>query len=137
MTDDPWNPFLSEDNFNLASWLVRCKVAKSQIDAFFAEGLSGTDSRSFQSAYTMRQHLNVLDPFGEYLVWTEAVIDDGRHAATFYYENIINCQCVRYLIPQVAYRSDMVYAPIQEYDSPREQLYSEMHTAHWWWDTPV
>ena len=111
MTADPWNPFSSEDDFSLASWLVRTKVAKAQMDAYFAEGLSGTDSRSFWSAYTMRQHLDVLDPFGEYLVWREAVIDDGQHAITLYYRNIIDC--VRYLIRQVAYRSDMVYAPIR------------------------
>jgi len=106
MTDDPWNPFSSADDFNLASWLIQSKVAKSQIDTYFGEGLCGTDSRSFRSTYTMRQCLDVLDPFGEYLVWTEAIIDDGRHAATFYYQNSIDC--VRYLIRQVAYRSDMV-----------------------------
>ena len=60
----------------------------------------------------MQEHLNVLDPFGEYQRWMEAVIHHGRYAATFYYRNIINC--VRYLIYQVAYRSDMVYPPIQE-----------------------
>jgi len=85
MTDDPWSPFSSEKDFNLASWFVRSKVAKSQIDAYFAEGLDGTDSRSFRFAYTMRQHLDILDPFHEYLVWAEASIDDGRHARTFYY----------------------------------------------------
>lgn len=135
MTDDPWSPFSSEDDFNLASWLVRSKVAKSQIDAYFAEGLGGTEGRSFRSAYTLRKHLDVLDPFGGYLEWAEAVIDDGRHAATLYYRNIIDC--VRYLIRQVAYKSDMVYAPIREYDSSGERLYSEMHTADWWWDTQV
>jgi len=62
MTDDPWNPFSSEDDFNLASWLGRSKVTKLQIDVYFAEGFGGTNSRSFQSTYTMRQHLNVLDP---------------------------------------------------------------------------
>jgi len=45
MTDEPWNPFSSEDDFNLASCLVQSKVAKWQIDAYFAEGLGGTDSR--------------------------------------------------------------------------------------------
>jgi len=84
MTDDPWSPFSSEDDFSLASWFVRSKVAKSQIDAYFAPGLGGTDSRSFRSAYTLRQHLDVLDPFREYLVWAEASIDDGRHVTTFY-----------------------------------------------------
>jgi len=27
----------------------------------------------------MRPYLNILNPFGEYLVWTEAVIEDGLH----------------------------------------------------------
>jgi len=53
MTDDPWNPFSSKDDFNLTSWLVRSKVAKSQIDTYFGEGLGGTDSRSFRSACNM------------------------------------------------------------------------------------
>jgi len=66
----------------------------------------------------MQQYLDVLDAFGEYLVWTEAVIDDGRDTATFAYQNIIDC--LHYLIRQVVYRSDMVYAPIQEYDSSGE-----------------
>jgi len=66
----------------------------------------------------MQQHLDVLDPFGEYLVWTEAVIENGQHAASFYSQNIIDC--VRYLIRQVGYKSDMVYTPIREYDSSGE-----------------
>ena len=97
--------------------------------------MGGTDISSFLSAYTMQQYLDILDPFGEYLVWTEGVIDDGRHAATFYYRNIIDC--VRYLIRQVLYRSDMVYAPIRKYDSGGKKLYSEMHKADRWWDTQV
>jgi len=134
-TDDPWSPFSSENNFNFATWFVQSKVAKLQIDAYIAEGLGGTDSRSFRSAYTLRKHLDILDPFREYLVWAEASIDDGRHATTFYYRNIINS--VRYLICQVTYSSDMVYAPIQEYDSSGERLYSQIHTADGWWDMPV
>jgi len=53
ITDDPWSPFSSENDFNLASWFVWSKAAKSQIDAYFAEGLGGTDSRSLRSAYTL------------------------------------------------------------------------------------
>jgi len=135
MTDEPWSPFLSENDFNLASWFVRSKVAKSQIDAYFDAGLGDTDSRSFRSAYTLRQHLDILDSFREYLVWAEASIDDGRHATTFDYRNIIDC--VRCLIRQVAYSTDMVYARIREYDSSGERLYSEMPTADWWWDMQV
>ena len=63
MTDDPLSPFSSENNFNLASWFVRSKVAKSEIDVYLAEGLRGTDSTSFGSAYTLRQDLDILDAF--------------------------------------------------------------------------
>jgi len=88
-----------------------------------------------RSDYTLREYLDVLDPFREYFVWVEATIDDGRHATTVYYCNIIDC--VRYLIGQVAYTSDLVYAPIQAYDTSGERLYSEMHTGDWWWDIQV
>ena len=66
----------------------------------------------------MRQYLDILESFHEYLVWTEAMIKDGRHVTTFYYQNVIDC--VRYLKCQVAYRSDMVYEPVQEYNSSGE-----------------
>jgi len=135
MTNDPWSPFSSENDFNLPSWFVWSKIAKLQSDGYFADGLGNTDSRAFRSAYNLRQDLDILDPFREYLVWAEASIDNGRPATTFYYQNIIDC--VRYLIRQVAYSSDMVYAPLREYDSSGERLYSEMHTADWWWDMQV
>ena len=98
-TKDPWSPFSSEGEFNSASWYVRNTVAKSQIDEYFADGLGSTDARSFRSVYTMRQHLDNPDPFGDYLVWTEAAIEDGQHATTFYYQNVIDC--VRFLIRHV------------------------------------
>jgi len=63
ITDNHWSPFSSENNFNLAGWFVRSKVVKWQIDAYFAEGLGCTDSRSFRSAYTLRQHDDIRDPF--------------------------------------------------------------------------
>ena len=65
MTDDPWRPFSSENDFNLASWFVRSKVPKWQIDSYFVEGSGVTDSRSFLSAYPLPQHLDILDQFRE------------------------------------------------------------------------
>ena len=79
MTDDPWSPFSSESDFNLASWFVRSKVSKSQIDDYFRKDLGERDAGSFQSAFSLRKQLEVLDPFGEYLTWTEATMDDGKH----------------------------------------------------------
>ena len=135
MLDQPWFPFSSERDFNLASWFVQSKVAKTRIDDYFGKGLGGMERGSFRSAYSLEKQLETLDPFREYLSWTEARLESGEHLTTFYYRNIVSC--VRYLIRQVAYKEHMVYAPIREYDSNGDQLYSEMHTADWWWETQV
>ena len=44
ITDDLWSPFASESDFNLDSWFVQSKVAKSEIDMYFAKGLGDTNS---------------------------------------------------------------------------------------------
>jgi len=44
---------------------------------------------------------------------------------------------VRYLLRQIAYRDDLVYAPRREYDQSGQRLYAEMHTADRWWDVQV
>jgi len=75
MTDDNWNPFSSEDDFNLENWFVQSKIHMSQIYAYFAEGLVDMNCRSFQSAYTLQQHPAILDLFPEYSVWAKGSIE--------------------------------------------------------------
>ena len=64
------------------------------------------DAWSFRSAHTMQQHLELLDPFGEYLMWREAAIGHGRHTTTFYYTNALDY--LGQLVRQVAYISYML-----------------------------
>ena len=90
---------------------------------------------SFPSAYSLEKQLEILDPFREYVSWTEAKLESGEQSTTFYYRNIVSC--VRYLIRQVAYKEHMVDTLIRKYDSNGDPLYTEMHTAEWWWETLV
>ena len=92
-TNKPWSPVSSEGDFDLASWFVRNKVAKCQSDLYLAEGLGGMDARSFRLAYTIWQHLDEWELFGDYLVWTKAAIDDRQHATSFYSQNVIDHVC--------------------------------------------
>ena len=135
MLEEPWSPLSSERDLNLASWFVPSKLAKTRIDDYFSKGLGGMERGSFRSANSLEKQLETLDPFRESLSWTEATLESGEQSTTFYYRNIVFC--VRYLIRQGAYKEHMVYAPIREYDSNGFQLYSEMHTADWWWETQV
>ena len=115
MLEEPWSPFSRERDSNLASWFVQSKVAKTRIDDYFSKGLGGIERGSFRSAYSLQKQLENLDPFREYLSWTEATLESGEQSTTFCYRNIVSC--VRYLIRQVAYKEYMVYALIREYDS--------------------
>ena len=121
MLEEPWSSFSSERDFNLASWFVQSKIAKTRIDNYFSKVLGGMERGSFRSAYSLEKQLATLDPFREYLSWTEATLDSGEQSTTFYYRNIVSW--VGYLIQQVAYKEHMVYATIHEYDSNGDQLY--------------
>lgn len=47
--------------------------------------------------------------------------------------------CVRELIGNAAFRSEMAYAPEKVYTDPNAQTrrYDEMWTGEWWWETQV
>jgi len=85
--------------------------------------------------HTLENHLQLLDPYSQYLQWFEGQVEDGQRTLPFFYRNVLGC--VRYLIRQIAYRDDLVYAPRHEYDSTGQRIYAEMHSADWWWDVQV
>jgi hypothetical protein len=46
---------------------------------------------------------------------------------------------IRWLMRQPAYAEHLIFALHFYFDSdtPPNHLYTEMHTAEWWWETPV
>jgi len=135
LCDDPWAPFPSGQGFRLASWLLESKVPKSRINEYFASGLGNSESVGYGSMHTLEKHLRELDPYSRYLQWFEGQVEDGKRTVSFFYRNVLDC--VRYLLRQIAYRDDFVYAPGREYDHTGPRVYAEMHTADWWWDIQV
>ena len=85
--------------------------------------------------HTLENHLRILDPYSAYLKWFEGQVEDGCGTVPFFYRNVLDC--VRYLLRQIAYRDDLVYAPRREHDHSGNRVYAEMHTADWWWDVQV
>ena len=78
MLEQPWSQFSSERDFNLASWFVQSKVAKTRIDDYSGNGLGGMERSSFRFAYSLEKQLETLDLFSEYLAWTEATLESGK-----------------------------------------------------------
>ena len=80
--------------------------------------------------HTLENYLRILDPYSAYLQWFEEQVEDGCRNVPFFYRNVLNC--VRYLLRQIAYRDDLVYAPRREYYHSGNRVYAEMHTADRW-----
>jgi hypothetical protein len=135
LIEDPWRPFRTLDDFKLAKWFITSKVSRSQIDRYFNNGLAASSTPCFKSAYKLDQYIHALDPYRDLLVWNEGTFERDCSSTTFFYRDIVHC--VEYLLAQTAYQNDMVYGPVREHNGNGERMYSEMHTADWWWDTQV
>jgi len=131
----PWSPFSSAHGFKLTSWFIEGKVPKSRIKEYFSSGLCNASSAGYSSMHTLENHLQALDAPSAYLQWNEGQVDDGKRTLPFFYRNVLDC--LSYLLHQIAYRDDFVYAPRREYDTNGQRIYADMHTADWWWDLQV
>ena len=135
LCEDPWAPFSSAHGFKLASWFIQGKVPKSRINEYFSSGLGNSTLVGYSSMHTLENHLRSLDPYSPYLQWFEGQVEDSKRTLPFFYRNVLDC--VRYLLRQIAYQDDLVYAPRREFDHNDERIYAEMHTADWLWDVQV
>jgi len=125
--EDPWAPFSCAKGFKLASWSIQSKVLKSRINEYFSSGLGSSALVGYSSMHTLKNHLRSLDPHSSYLQWFEGQVEDSKRTLPFFYRNVLDC--VRYLLRQIAYLDDLVYAQRREFDPNGERIYAEMHTA--------
>lgn len=114
LCQDAWAPFTNAQGFKLASWFIESKVPKSRINGYFSNGLGNSASVGYTSMHTLENLLRSLDPYGPYLRWFEGQVEDEKRTLPFFYRNVLDC--VRYLLRQITYRDDLVYAPRREYD---------------------
>ena len=79
--------------------------------------------------HNLENQLQILVLYSAYLQWFEGLVEDGSRMVPFFYRNVLDY--VQYLLRQIAYRDDLVYAPWREYDHSGNRIYAEMHTADW------
>jgi hypothetical protein len=127
-------------------------TSKHDINEFFAMGLQEMDC-SFSAAHFLLKPVNQMNfnltwdswKWGERDFSTKQTKysldrDDSKMQTTallisIYYRNPV--ACAAYFLRQPCYTPDMVYSPVREAYSESARMYSEMHTADWWWQTQV
>jgi len=129
LCQDAWAPFTCAEGFQLASWFIESKVTKLQVNNYFSNGLGNPASVGYSSMHTLENPLRSLDPYGQCLRWFEGQVLYDQRTLRLFYRDILGC--VRYLLRQITYRDDLVYAPRQESDQNGQRIYAEMHTAKW------
>jgi len=132
LCENPWAPLGSAQGFKLASWFIESKVSKTRINDYLSNGIGNWISVGYSSMHWLENLLRHSHRYSPYLQWLEGHVEDGQRTLPFFYRNVLDC--VRYLLGQVAYRDDLVYAPRREYDQSGQRIYAEMHMADWWWD---
>jgi len=130
---NPWSPFRNASEFKLARFFVEANIPWEQINNFLKASLA-PPKVFFTSAYTFRTLLNNMDNGLGPESWNQGEVTFSGTKVPFFFRNPVDC--VKYLIRQKAYESDLVYSPERLYEGDERQ-YGELHTADWWWEKQV
>ena len=132
---NPWSPFRNASEFKLARFFVEANIPWEQIDKFMKASLAPPNVY-FTSGYTLRSLLNSMDNSLGPESWKqgEVTFSNSTGRVPFFFRDPVDC--VKYLIRQKAYQSDLVYSPERLFEGDERQ-YGELHTANWWWDKQV
>lgn len=139
-----WDPYRGGYEFKLARWMNDANLPKSLVDRFFNEGharepplnVDGTEGICFTSAYTFDNLLDQMDPDVSINSWERKAVK--HHGVNIEFRHRSVEAMIRHILRQPAHRDYTVYTPIKEFDGESGyRVYSELHTAIWWWSMQV
>ena len=137
-----FHPFQNAFDYKLARFFFSAHVPKARIDDFFRDNFFGqqTDTAgsipptfSFRSSHTLYQRIDdmIVDP-----PWKNGFVNFRLVQNTeFWYRDIL--EVLKYLLRRKSFVGHMLWAPVKQFDTQQERVYTEMNTASWWWDTQV
>ena len=66
----------------------------------------------------------------EYYTWKQT---DLPAIGTVLYRDIL--EYIKHLLSHPPFRDDLIYSPVQHFNVHGHRIYSDLHTADWWWMT--
>ncbi|KAF8881923.1 hypothetical protein BD779DRAFT_1675255 [Infundibulicybe gibba] len=120
-----WAPFTSKLDWELARWAkLRGPGSTAVSDLLGIEGLQDALGLSYKNS---RELNKIID--------TELPVKIVGDVFDVYYRNPL--ECVRALFGDPEFAGDLLFKPERHYTSSdkADQLYHEMNTGKWWWDT--
>jgi hypothetical protein len=139
--DPSWNPlspFSNAYEYKLARFFHQSKTSMKQIDQFFHDELLPSDTFrtlgvGYKSGHTWRNKIRGLVDQPQ---WQNGSVDFHlQRGVKFFFRDVI--ECIQYLLCQKVFAEDLIFEPKREFDRQGFRVYTEMHTANWWWETQV
>ncbi|KAF8868444.1 hypothetical protein BD779DRAFT_1460797 [Infundibulicybe gibba] len=140
---DQWSPFASQEEWDLAVWLMK-NVGQRSTDKFLK--LQATRDRMNLSFHNNHAFLKKVDALPTGPQWECEVIttpgdragEDGEivgEEMELWYRNPV--ECIRELIGNPAFSNSISFVPERVYTSNDgdDRIYDEMWTGDWWWNT--
>lgn len=145
LLEDPWCPFTSGDEFNLASWFLEAGVNKCHMNSYFNRGLgrkqiTGTE---FTSSHKLRKRLGEMmislsgeDSLHQWRSGTVSFFEGAaEHPVLYHYRQLE--PVIQSFFEEPCFQDKLVFLPEHIIRSDGRRQITEMHTADWWWRMQV
>lgn len=162
--DEPWAPFKSEADWELARWLMESGASQTKIDSFLKlESVRGLTSKVSKFCLPISQITKGVEPLYRnsraFMKFVDSLprgpafhctpmklvgdlkaangLDQQTEVLELWHRDPV--ECVRELLGNPSFRKNQFYAPEQHFRSKdgTNRQYDEMWTADWWWKIQV
>ncbi|KAF6227507.1 hypothetical protein HO173_012247 [Letharia columbiana] len=141
-TDNFWNPFESREDYALALWFLESGLSDGDIDKFFRDVhlQRFRDGCSFDGAKSLRCKMQNMRGGGIDGGWTSQSFEIhnsgpelGSKTYHVIYFDIVSI--IKAFLAHEPFSTSLYYRPVRQRNANGARVYSEMHTADWWWET--